>query len=279
MSLLTNVECMCLTEYQHLASLLRINNLNTTTASLSTTRLRSPAHSYTLSTVSTNTTSTPPKLCLSCQRAHITASTFLLLFINSAVNEQSALMPFANGHTMDMTYNMEPLGKLYVSIVTVWSTVLLTGTTFLISRRELPFLRMRNIPLAVSAVATLHVYWILCIMAYVLNGHFPCAVEFWIMSIYLPLGIALFQACNMQILHIADLQSNYTLAQTTSIEKPLVPRMARWRKYLFDLRAENKVRRTMTYIAFGMVVQVMFQQMKSETGLMPCRLPSHFSSS
>lgn len=165
-------------------------------------------------------------------------------------------MAFANGHTMDMSYNLDPLGKLYISIVTVWSTILLMGATFLLSRRDLSFLRMRNVPLAISAVATLHVYWILCIIAYVLNGNFPCAAEFWIMSIYLPLGIALFQACNMQLLYIADLQRNYTLTQISSVEKPPAPRMASWRKYLYHFRMENKVRRTMTLIAFGMVVQV-----------------------
>lgn len=157
---------------------------------------------------------------------------------------------------MDLTYNTDSLGKLYISIVIAWSTILLMGGTFLVSRRNLSFLRMRNIPLAVSAVATLHVYWILCMIAYVLNGYFPCAAEFWIMSIYLPLGIALFQACNMQLLYIADLQRNYALTQTSSIEKPLLPRMAKWRRYWFNLRVQNKVRRTMTYIAFGMIAQV-----------------------
>lgn len=165
-------------------------------------------------------------------------------------------MPFANGHTMALVYNMDSLGKLYVSIVIAWSSIVLMGATFLVSKRNLSFLRMRNIPLAVSAAATLHVYWILCIIAYVLNGYFPCAAEFWIMSIYLPLGIALFQACNIQLLYIADLQRQYTLTRTPSFEKTATPKMARWRRYLFGFRAENKVRRTMTLIAFGMVVQV-----------------------
>lgn len=190
--------------------------------------------------------------------------TSLLSNINTSVYEQQRFeMSFANGHTMAMAYNMDSLGKLYVSIVTAWSTIVLVGATFLVSRRNLSFLRMRNIPLAVSAVATLHVYWILCMIAYVLNGYFPCGAEFWIMSIYLPLGIALFQACNMQLLYIADLQRNYTLTQTSSIEKPPVPSMARWRRYLSNLRAESKVRRTMSFIAIGMVFQVVFGQAES----------------
>lgn len=85
-------------------------------------------------------------------------------------------MVFANGHTMGSEYNMDSLGKLYASIATAWTVVLLIGATFLISRRNLPYLRMRNIPLAVSAVATIHIYWVLCMIAYILNGNFPCAV-------------------------------------------------------------------------------------------------------
>lgn len=162
---------------------------------------------------------------------------------------------------------MDSLGKLYISIATAWTTILLIGATFLLSRRDLSFLRMRNIPLAVSAVATLHVYWILCMVAYVLNGHFPCAAEFWIMSIYLPLGIALFQACNTQLLHIADLQRNYTKDHTSISERPLPRTATKWRRYLSDLQAENKVRRTMSFIAYGMVVQVLVHQSETRARL------------
>lgn len=165
-------------------------------------------------------------------------------------------MVFANGHTMGPEYNMDSLGKIYASITTAWTVILLIGATFLISRRNLPYLRMRNIPLAISAVATIHIYWVLCMIAYILNGNFPCAAEFWIMSIYLPLGIALFQACNTQLLHIANLQKKYTNEQIPGSKKHTSQRAERWRRHLKDLYAENRVKRTMAFIAYGMVVQV-----------------------
>lgn len=165
-------------------------------------------------------------------------------------------MGFADGHTMSLTYNMDSLGKLYISIATAWTTILLIGATFLIARRNLPNLRIRNIPLAVSAVATLHVYWVLCMVAYVLQGHFPCAAEFWIMSIYLPLGIALFQACNTQLLHIAGLQKKYAESQLPSRKKSGSQCTRRWHKCLKKPRTENPVRTTMALIGYGMVVQV-----------------------
>lgn len=167
-------------------------------------------------------------------------------------------MAFANGYNMALTFNMDPLGQTYIAIATVWTVVLLMGITFLVSKRDLQFLRIRNVPLAVSTVATLHVYWVLCVVAYVLQGNFPCTTEYWIMSIYLPLGIALFQACNTQLLHIADVQRKYARPcgdgekQKLAVEK----NVKGWRRYLACFYVENPVKRTMAFIAFGMVVQV-----------------------
>lgn len=165
-------------------------------------------------------------------------------------------MPFANGYTMEMKFNLDRLGWIYIAIATFWTIFLSMGITFLISKKDLPFLRIRNVPLAVSAVATLHVYWVLCMIAYVLQGFFPCSTEYWIMSIYLPLGIALFQACNTQLLHIADLQRKYTmdLKNEDNADRPGSTRG--WRRCLASLYVRNRVKRTMVSIAYGMGIQV-----------------------
>lgn len=167
-------------------------------------------------------------------------------------------MAFANGYTMALTFNLDGLSMTYITIATVWTIVLLMGIAFLVSKRNLQFLRIRNVPLAVSAVATLHVYWVLCMIAYALEGFFPCATEYWIMSIYLPLGIALFQACNTQLLHIADVQRKYThYAGGEEKEKPAVVKNVKgWRRHLACLYVENRVKRTMAFIAYGMAIQV-----------------------
>ena len=171
-------------------------------------------------------------------------------------------MAFANGYTMANEFNLDGLGWLYIAIVTFWTIVLLMGITFLISKRNLPFLRIRNVPLAVSAVATLHVYWVLCLIAYVLQGFFPCATEYWIMSIYLPLGIALFQACNTQLLHIAEVQQRFTRdSRQEEKEDDADTRItATWPVYLAHLNVKNRVKRTLTWIAYGMAVQVILSE-------------------
>lgn len=157
---------------------------------------------------------------------------------------------------MVMKFTLDGLGWTYVGIATFWTIVLLTGIAFLVPKRNLPFLRIRNVPLAVSAVATLHVYWVLCMLAYVLQGFFPCGTEYWIMSIYLPLGIALFQACNTQLLYIANLQQRYVSDYQAEKKEPNTKNPRGWRRYLAHHYVENRVKRTMIYIGYGMCIQV-----------------------
>lgn len=149
------------------------------------------------------------------------------------------------------------LGKTYTAITVSWTIILLCGAIFLVCNRNLPFLRIRKVALTVSAVATLHVYWLLCLLAYGLNGFFPCGTEFWIMNIYLPFGIALFHASNSQLLYIAGLQRKF--ASTESLlggkEKHQEDRHG-WRKQLEKLKARKATEKIMLYIAIGMAAQV-----------------------
>ena len=165
-------------------------------------------------------------------------------------------MPFANGYTMDSTYNLDGLGWTYITIATIWTIILLVGMTFLLARRNHHHLRIRNVPLAVSAVATLHVYWILCLLAYTFHGFYPCVVEYWIMSIYLPLGMALFQASNTQLLYIVKIQRKYTAVSTDDKKLLASSRPQGWAQWLRRDRAHNRVTGTMTCIAYAMGVQV-----------------------
>ena len=96
----------------------------------------------------------------------------------------------------------DSLAKFYASIAIVWTVVIFSGAGLLIANRREQCIRIRNLPLVLSAVGCLHVYWILCLVAYSMNGRYPCVAEYWVMSIYLPLGIALFQANSMQLLSV-----------------------------------------------------------------------------
>jgi hypothetical protein len=78
---------------------------------------------------------------------------------------------------MKSRINLDNLGQLYLAFSAVWTMLLLFGVTFLVNNRKLPFLRVRKLPLGILAVCILHVYWCLCMLAYVLNGLFACSME------------------------------------------------------------------------------------------------------
>ena len=151
--------------------------------------------------------------------------------------------------------NLDGLGTFYICLAVAWTLALIPAAIFLIRNRKLPYLRMRNIPLALAGVATLHVYWCLCYIAYVLNGYFPCATEYWIMSIYLPLGIALFNVSNTQLFYIAGLQKKYADPEKRIQPKQKVAMKKSWRGLLQQVRTYRPTQRTLTFIGIGMVVQ------------------------
>ena len=115
------------------------------------------------------------------------------------------MAPFADtgGHDYTNRLNLDGLGQLYIIITAVWTSVLASGIICLLSNQKLPILRMRRIWPSIIAISTLHVYWCLCMLAYVLNGYFPCQVEFWVMSTFLPWGIAFYQVVNTRLLYYA----------------------------------------------------------------------------
>ncbi|KZF24068.1 hypothetical protein L228DRAFT_87952 [Xylona heveae TC161] len=99
--------------------------------------------------------------------------------------------------------NLDAIGAVYITVCIVWTLLFAAGLITLLHFRKLPFIRMRDMTLVASALVTLHVYLLLDLLVYPLNGAFPCGLEFWIMGIYLPLGFALFQAQNMQLLSLS----------------------------------------------------------------------------
>ena len=144
--------------------------------------------------------------------------------------------------------------KFEIAFAVLWTSFLTVGATYLIINRNAQCVRIRNLSLAISAVACLHVYWIITISVYPLNGTFPCNAEYWIMSIYLPLGVALFQANSMQLLSVAGLQNKMLQADSKA---PLVkPPANTFRRYWIKWNKMSHVKRAELGIAVGMVVQV-----------------------
>ena len=158
--------------------------------------------------------------------------------------------------------NLDGYGTSMIVIAVIYTIFLFTACAYLWSHRCHPVIRIRKIGLAISSILILHVYLFMVLMVYPLNGAFPCSVEFWIMSIYLPLGIGLFQAQNQQLLIVNREQGR--LLQGNDFYKPLYltegrglgsPKYWLWR---FKLWSHGVIiqRKYEGFVVAGMIVQV-----------------------
>jgi len=160
------------------------------------------------------------------------------------------------GRDWGLLVNWDDLGKLYAGFIVAWSAILALGSLWLIVNRRLPSVKIRNVGLAIAAVGFLHTYLVKIFLAYTTNGHFTCRAEFWIMSIYLPFGIALFQANTVQLESISEEQQSLLMRESSLSQdgtpvrrKPSLTLRQRW-------TTATAAQRTYVYIAIGMAIQV-----------------------
>ncbi|KAI4618142.1 uncharacterized protein J4E87_008152 [Alternaria ethzedia] len=106
--------------------------------------------------------------------------------------------------------NLDRLGVAYIVVAVLYTLILSVELFFLHRRREAFCLQIRNIKIVFAAVLMLHIYLILVLLVYPWNGLFPCSAEFWIMSVFLPSGMAFFQACNAKVLTAYESQRRMT---------------------------------------------------------------------
>ncbi|KAK7965932.1 uncharacterized protein PG986_000209 [Apiospora aurea] len=155
-----------------------------------------------------------------------------------------------------------PLGWTWIGLMIVWTLAVLAAIGFLVHHRRLPFLQLRRLPLVFSAIVILHVYAASCLLALTIGPTVPCDAQFWVMSIYLPFGMALLQAANSQFQHVATRQRKY--AQFSTLEDRHVfdravevdPGLAWWKRGWRKIQKANEVDRVLIYIGFGMGVQL-----------------------
>ncbi|KAL8687343.1 MAG: hypothetical protein Q9218_006458 [Villophora microphyllina] len=128
-------------------------------------------------------------------------------------------MPFLNpgGHNF-IGYNHDGWGIVQLVFAVFFSILILVLSAVLWRHRNEPVIRMRKVPLSIAATLTLHVYTVIVLIVYPVNEHWPCGVEFWVMSIYLPIGIGLFQAQNQILLRTSRGQQHLL---TQDIYRPL----------------------------------------------------------
>ena len=161
------------------------------------------------------------------------------------------------GRNWGVLVNWDDLGKAYAGFIVAWTLTLTAGIVWLFMKRRVQFIRMRNIPLAIASTAFLHVYLVKILLAYTTNGHFLCSAEFWIMSIYLPFGIALFQANVTQLRDTSYRQGRLLTRQLSGLSSDAG--MSRGKKMLgWHLRWKNlsEVETSYVLIGCGMLAQV-----------------------
>ena len=119
-------------------------------------------------------------------------------------------MPYVDpaGHNGAHHALTDGLGISYIVFITIYTVVFLAACVYLFYQRHHPVVRMRKISLTLMSITILHFYLYLIFIVYPLNGLFPCGVEFWAMSLYLPIGIGLFQAQNQQLLIVSRGQNH-----------------------------------------------------------------------
>ncbi|KAI8932640.1 hypothetical protein NX059_010136 [Plenodomus lindquistii] len=122
------------------------------------------------------------------------------------------MSPVLNSRKLDgaLRPNTDALGITYVVIAIIYTIIMAVELVLLYRNRSAFCVRIRNIKILFAAVSILHVYLVLVLLVYAWNGLFPCQVEFWIMSLFLPFGMALFQACNAKVLTAYQSQRRIT---------------------------------------------------------------------
>jgi hypothetical protein len=157
----------------------------------------------------------------------------------------------ANVETAPVTARVGPLGIFYITFSAIWTLLVVAAMIFLWTKRRMSFLRIRGLPLSFAAIVMLHAYETAVWTGYVYGALMPAWVEFWIMGIWLPFGVALFHASNSRFLHIAQAQRRF--AQTgLAFEKKII-----YGNGIIDrfLRLEYTTR-MLIYVGLGMLFQV-----------------------
>lgn len=147
--------------------------------------------------------------------------------------------------------NWDDLGKAYAGFIVAWTVLLFIGVIWMLLNRNLPSVKIRNVPIAITSVGFLHIYLVKIVLAYTTNGHFLCSAEFWIMSIYLPFGIALFQA-NLAQLHSISEQQQKLLSSASSTFSRASGTRGLWGRWK-DL---SQLHKSYVYIGIGMLIQL-----------------------
>ncbi|EYB27940.1 hypothetical protein FG05_04628 [Fusarium graminearum] len=147
--------------------------------------------------------------------------------------------------------NLDGLGIFFIIWTFIWTFIVIGGMVFLWRRRDMPMLRIRDLPLTFVAIMMLHLYWGAIQTGYVYFPLFTPEGEYWIMSLYFPIGIALFHASNSRFLHVAKQQKELFASDEKTYSRP----RARRDSWLGKFQALDYTKKILVTIGFGMTIQ------------------------
>ncbi|KAG8664118.1 uncharacterized protein FPOAC1_014050 [Fusarium poae] len=147
--------------------------------------------------------------------------------------------------------NLDGLGIFWIVWTFIWTFIVVSGMAFLWRHRDMPMLRIRDLPLTFVAIIMLHIYWGAVQTGYVYFPLFTPGGEYWIMSIYFPIGIALFHASNSRFLHVAKHQKELFASDENTYSRP----RARRDSWLGKFQALGYTKKILVTIGLGMIVQ------------------------
>ncbi|KAJ5101154.1 hypothetical protein N7456_007206 [Penicillium angulare] len=149
--------------------------------------------------------------------------------------------------------DLSPVSIWWATWACVWTVCVLLGVTYLIINRNAQTLRIRGLTLSLSSIGLLHLYWAVCQFATMIGALLPGDCQYWVMGIFLPLGISLFHASSTRFLHVANLQKKYAQYGhhlfEISPEKPKSGLINRFRALSYNAKI-------LTVVGIGMFAQI-----------------------
>ncbi|EFQ30876.1 hypothetical protein CGRA01v4_12946 [Colletotrichum graminicola] len=156
--------------------------------------------------------------------------------------------------------NTEPAAVFFLAWTGAWTVTLFCGMAFLLVHRKMSFLKIRGLALSFAAVIMLHLYWVAVQVTLSIREFIPTGLEFWVMSFYLPFGIALFHASNSRFLYIAKAQRKYAEKPDYQWSKSLSQSPAcngRDKTIAGRLRRLDYTTKMLAVVSTGMAVQLL----------------------
>jgi hypothetical protein len=197
--------------------------------------------------------------------------TYLGTLPRAKVSHQS---PNVNMDNSKPRLRLDAAGIFFVSWCGTWTLFVCAGMGFLCYRRDAPLLRIRNLNLSFVATAFLHTYWMAVQMSYIADP-FPPQAEYWIMGIYLPFGIALFQASNSRFLCVAGQQRR--MFTRTGYQLGERPRRTFFGRVCGLSPWLCHTRKMFVVIGMGMVLQVRHHRASPDPDLLSTYLETHMT--